>query len=143
MNKDCKPVLHFTLGMMLASIVAFLMHPLLWILPWAYFDWRFLSVGVLYLLVYGIVGLFIRWRWWKYPWKKQSLVVFFVVNATLAIALFIYFRWPRYIEFDGVRERWYMDGMTGMLILQSSIVAALLSAIPISLCCYWFKRNRE
>ena len=143
MNKDCNPILHFTLGMMLASIVAFFMHPLLWILPWTYFDWRFLSVGVLYILVYGVVGIFIRRKWWKYTWKKQALVVFFVVNATLAIALFIYFRWPRYIEFDGVRERWYMDGMTGMLILQSSIVAALLSAIPISLCCYWFKRNRE
>ena len=143
MNQDCKPVLHFTLGMILVAIVAFLMHPLLWMLAGPYFDWRFISVGVLYILVYGIVGMFVRWKWWKYLWKKQSLIVFIIINVFMAIALFIYFRWPRYIELDGGKERMYMDGMTGMLILLSSAVAALLSAIPISLCCYWFKWNRE
>lgn len=141
MNQECKPVLQFTLGMILASIVAFLMHPLLWLLAGPYFDWSFIWVGVLYILVYGIVGMFVRWKWWKYPWKKQALIVFIIIHVFMAIALFIYFRWPRYIEYDGVKERMYIDGMTGMLILLSSTVAALLSAIPISLCCYWFKRN--
>ena len=142
MNQDCKPVLHFTLGMILVALVAFLMHPLLWMLAGPYFDWSFIWVGVLYILVYGIVGMFVRWKWWKYPWKKQALIVFIIINVFMAIALFIYFCWPRYIEYDGVKERMYMDGMTGMLILLSSAIAALLSAIPISLCCYWFKRNR-
>ena len=64
MNQDCKPVLHFTFGMMLASVVAFLMHPLLWIQAGPYFDWSFLWVGVLYIFVYGAVGMFIRWKWW-------------------------------------------------------------------------------
>lgn len=141
MNQECKPVLQFTLGMILASIVAFLMHPLLWLLAGPYFDWSCIWVGVLYILVYGIVGMFVRWKWWKYPWKKQALIVFIIIHVFMAIALFIYFRWPRYIEYDGVKERMYIDGMTGMLILLSSTVAALLSAIPISLCCYWFKRN--
>lgn len=140
MNQDCKPVLHFTFGMMLASVVAFLMHPLLW---WPGFDWRFLSVGVLYIFVYGAVGMFIRWKWWRYTWKKQAIIVFFIVNTILAIALLIDLYRPRYIEIDGVRERWYMDGLTGMVFLLISAVAALFSAIPISLCCYWFKRNRE
>ena len=143
MNQDCRPVLHFTLGMILVSIVAFLMHPLLWMQAGPYFDWSFLGVGVLYILVYGIVGMFIRWKWWKYPWKKQALIVFIIINVFMAIALFIFFRWPRFLEYDEGKERMYMDGMTGMLILLSSTVAALLSAIPISLCCYWFKRNLE
>ena len=77
------------------------------------------------------------------PEKKQAIIVLFIVNTILAIALLIYLYWPRYIEIDGVRERWYMDGLTGMMILSTSAVAALFSAIPISLCCYWFKRNRE
>lgn len=140
MNQDCKPVLHFTFGMMLASVVAFLMHPLLW---WPDFDWSFLSVGVLYIFVYGAVGMFIRWKWWRYTWKKQAIIVFFIVNTILAIALLIDLHWPRYIEIDGVRERLDMDGLTGMVFLLISAVAALFSAIPISLCCYWFKRNRE
>lgn len=140
MNQDCKPVLHFTFGMMLASVVAFLMDPLLW---WPGFDWRFLSVGVLYIFVYGAVGMFIRWKWWRYTWKKQAIIVFFIVNTILAIALLIDLHWPQYIEIDGARERWYMDGLTGMVFLLTSAVAALFSAIPISLCCYWFKRNRE
>ena len=140
MNQDCKPVLHFTFGMMLASVVAFLMHPLLW---GPDFDWRFLSVGVLYIFVYGAVGMFIRWKWWRYTWKKQAIIVFFIVNTILAIALLIDLYRPRYIEIDGVRERLYMDGLTGMVFLLISAVAALFSAIPISLCCYWFKRNRE
>jgi len=143
MNQDCKPVLHFTFGMMLASVVAFLMHPLLWIQAGPYFDWSFLWVCVLYIFVYGAVGMFIRWKWWRYTWKKQAIIVLFIVNTILAIALLIYLYWPRYIEIDGVRERWYMDGLTGMMILSTSAVAALFSAIPISLCCYWFKRNRE
>lgn len=143
MNQDCKPVLHFTFGMMLASVVAFLMHPLLWIQAGPYFDWSFLWVGVLYIFVYGAVGMFIRWKWWRYTWKKQAIIVLFIVNTILAIALLIDLYWPRYIEIDGVRERWYMDGLTGMMILSTSAVAALFSAIPISLCCYWFKRNRE
>ena len=143
MNQDCKPVLHFTFGMMLASVVAFLMHPLLWIQAGPYFDWSFLWVGVLYIFVYGAVGMFIRWKWWRYTWKKQAIIVFFIVNTILAIALLIDLYRPRYIEIDGVRERWYMDGLTGMVFLLISAVAALFSAIPISLCCYWFKRNRE
>ena len=142
MKHECKPVLQFTGGMMLAAIAAFLMHPLLWMTAGLKFDGGVVWAAVLYMLVYGVAGMWSRWKWWQFSWKKQALLLFVIINVFLAIVLNIYLRWPRYMEFDGVRERWYMDGMTGMLFILTSAVAALLSAIPISLCCYYFKRDR-
>ena len=108
----------------------------------------------LFLLEFPLGGRFVHsclWRRWHvYPVEMVEVYLeetsnhrALYCNTILAISLLIYLHWPRYIEIDGVRERWYMDGLTGMMILSTSAVAALFSAIPISLCCYWFKRNRE
>ena len=143
MNQDNISIFHFAGAMMLASLAALLMHPLLWMLVkvGSPFDWSFVLVVVTYLLVYGFIGMFICWKCRRLSWKKQALLAFCVINAILAIVLFVYLSWPRYIEIDGIKERRYIDGMTFLMILMTSTFAALLSAIPISLCCYFFKKG--
>lgn len=127
---------------MLASLFAFLMHPILWfIIMNLTFDWVVIRVGVSYIIIYGLVGFFVYWKCWQYSWKRLALLSFFAINAVLAIALYIDLRWPRYLEIDGVKERVYIDAMTCLMILSTSAIAALLSAIPISLFCYWFKKD--
>ena len=143
MNQDYNSIFQFTGGMMLASFAAFLMHPLLWMQAMAGnpFDSIFLWVGVTYLLVYGFIGMFVYWKCWQLSWKKQALLAFCIINAILAIVLFVNLSWPRYIEIDGIKERRYIDAMTFLMILVTSTFASLLSAIPISLCCYYFKKG--
>ena len=144
MIQDIKPILQFAGRMMLASLFAFLMHPILWFIVMnPPFDWEFIRVGFTYIIIYGLVGLIVRWKCWQYSWKRFALLSFFAINAVLAIALFIDLRWPRYLEIDGVKERVYIDAMTGLMILTTSAIAALLSAIPISLCCYWFRKAAD
>jgi hypothetical protein len=91
----------------------------------------FLWVGVTYLLVYGFIGMFVCWKCWQLSWKKQALLAFCIINAILAIVLFVNLSWPRYIEIEGIKERRYIDAMTFLMILVTSTFAALLSAIPI------------
>ena len=143
MNQDYNSIFQFTGGMMLASLTAFLMHPLLWILAMAGnpLDCTFLWVGVTYLLVYGFIGMFVCWKCRQLSWKKQALLAFCIINAILAIVLFVNLSWPRYVEIEGIKERRYIDAMTFLMVLVTSTFAALLSAIPISLCCYYFKKD--
>ena len=49
---------------------------------------------------------------------------------------------PRYID-EGIGERYFMDGMTELLIFSISAFAAAFSALPIGLCCYLFKRQTD
>jgi len=142
MNQDYKSILQLTGAMMIASLAAFLMHPLLWtlVIVGPPFDWSFIWVGVTYLLVYGLIGMFVCWKCWQLSWKKQALLAFCAINTILAIVLFVNLNWPRYIEIEGIKERRYIDGMTFLMILVTSTLAAILSAIPISLCCYFFKK---
>jgi len=144
MNQKRKQILQFVGGMMLAALVAFLLHPLLWVLIGSGFDRAFLWVAIAYVVVYGAVGAFARWKYWHLSWKDLAFRAWAIITAILFIILMAYLRWPRYIEFaDGIRERFYMDGMTEMLILSTSALAAVFSAIPIALCCYLFKRKTD
>ena len=145
MSPKSKQSLQFAGGMMLAALVAFLLHPLFWWEARWGFDWEFLWVAVAYVVVFGAVGAFARWKYWHLSWKELAFRVWVIITAILFIILMVYFHWPRYIDFfeDGVRERFYWDGMTFMLILSTSALAAAFSAIPIGLCCYLFKRQTD
>ena len=143
MSQKSKQILQFAGGMMLAALVAFLLHPLLWVLIRCGFDWGFLWLAAVCVLVYGAVGAFARWKYWHLSWKELAFRVWAIIVAILFIILMVYIYWPRYIDFfeDGVRERFYWDGMTFMLILSTSALAAAFSAIPIGYCCFLFKRQ--
>ena len=144
MSQKSKQILQFAGGMMLAALVAFLLHPLLWVMIGSGFDWAFLWVAVAFVVVFGAVGAVARWKYWHLSWKELAFRVWVIITAILFIILMAYLRWPRYIEFaDGIRERFYWDGMTFMLILSTSALAAAFSAIPIGLCCYLFKRQTD
>ena len=90
------------------------------------YDWAFMRVGFIYFLVYGLVGLFIRCKYWQNSWKRLAFLSILVINTVLAIALFIDLRWSRYLEIDGVKERVYIDAMTNLMVLLTSAIAALL-----------------
>ena len=143
MTQKSKQILQFAGGMMLAALVAFLLHPLLWVLIRCGFEWGFLWLAAVCVLVYGAVGAFTRWKYWHLSWKELAFRVWGIITAILFIILMVYIYWPRYIDFfeDGVRERFYWDGMTFMLILSTSAFAAAFSAIPIGYCCFLFKRQ--
>ena len=144
MSQKSKPILQFAGGMMLAALVAFLLHPLLWVLIRCGFDWGFLWVAAVCALVYGAVGAFARWKYWHLSWKELAFRVWVISTAILFIILMVYIYWPRYIDFgDGIRERDLMDGMTALLFLSTSAFAAAFSAFPIGLCCYIFKRETD
>ena len=145
MTQKSKQILQFAGGMMLAALVAFLLHPLLWVLIRCGFDWGFLWLAAVCVLVYGAVGAFARWKYWHLSWKELAFRVWGIITAILFIILMVYIYWPRYIDFfeDGVRERFYWDGMTFMLILSTSAFAAAFSAIPIGYCCLLFKRQTD
>ena len=144
MSQKSKPILQFAGGMMLAALVAFLLHPLLWILIRCGFDWGFLWVAAVCALVYGAVGALARWKYWHLSWKELTFRVWVISTAILFIILMVYIYWPRYIDFgDGIRERDLMDGMTALLFLSTSAFAAAFSAFPIGLCCYIFKRETD
>ena len=143
MSPKSKQILQFAGGMMLAALVAFLLHPLLWVLIRCGFDRDFLWVAAVCVLVYGAVGAFARWKYWHLSWKELAFRVWVIITIILFIILEVFLSWPRYIDFDGdgIMERELMDGMTAMLCLTTSALAAAFSAIPIGLCCYLFKRN--
>ena len=144
MHQKSKPILQFAGGMILAALVAFLLHSLLWVMIRCGFDWDFLWVAVVYVLVYGTVGAFARWKYWHLSWKELAFRVWVIITTILFIILMVYNYWPKYFDFgDGIRERYFMDGMTGLLILSTSAFAAAFSAIPIGLCCYLFKRKTD
>jgi len=144
MSQKSKPILQFAVGMILAALVAFLLHPLLWVLIRCGFDWGFLWVAAICVLVYGVVGAFARWKYWHLSWKELAFRVWVIISAILFIVLMVYIYWPRYIYYgDGVGERHIMDGMTALLFFSTSAFAAAFSAIPISLCCYLFKRQTD
>jgi len=142
MIRKSKQILQFAGGMMLAALVAFLLHPLLWVLIRCGFDWGFLWVAAVYVLVYGAVGAFARWKYWHLSWKELAFRVWSIITAILFIILMVFIYWPRYIEFgEGIREQHLMDGMTALLFFSTSAFAAVFSAIPIGYCCYLFKRQ--
>ena len=145
MSQKSKQILQFAGGMMLAALAAFLLHPLLWVMIGSGFDWAFLWVAVAFVVVFGAVGAVARWKYWHLSWKELAFRVWVIITAILFITLIVYFRWPRYIDFfeDGVRERFYWDGMTIMLILSTSAIAAAFSALPVGLCCFLFKRQTD
>lgn len=130
---------------MLASLVAFLMHPLLWTQMniGSPFDWSFMWIAGLYLFVYGITGVFVRMKCVHFSWKRQALISFFIINVILATALYINLSWPVFIEYDGIKEqRHIVDGLTILIVLITSSIAALLSVIPIGICCYFFRKEK-
>ena len=147
MSPKSKQILQFTGGMMLAALVAFLLHPLFWWeVRWG-FDWEFLWVAVAFVVVFGAVGAFARWKYWHLSWKELAFRVWVIITAILFIILMVYIYWPRYRYFDlngnGIGERCLMDGMTALLIFSISAFAATFSALPIGLCCYLFKRKTD
>lgn len=133
MSQKSKPILQFAGGMMLAALVAFLLHPLLWVLIRCGFDWGFLWVAAVCVLVYGAAGAFARWKYWHLSWKELTFRVWVIITAILFIILMICIYWPGYID----------DGMTTLLLFSTSAFAAAFSAIPIGLCCYLFKRQTD
>lgn len=147
MSRKSKQILQFASGMMLAALVAFLLHPLLWVLIRCGFDWGFLWVAAVCVLAYGAVGAFARWKYWHLSWKDLAFRVWAIITAILFIILMVYIYWPRYRYFDlngnGIGERCLMDGMTALLFFSTSTLAAAFSAIPIGLCCYLFKRQTD
>ena len=141
MSPKSKQILQFAGGMMLAALVAFLLHPLLWWeVRWG-INWEFLWVAVAFVVVFGAVGAFARWKYWHHSWKELAFRVWVIITIILFIILMVYIYWPRYIDFygDGNKERQLMDGMTALLFFSTSALAAAFSAIPIGLCCYLFK----
>ena len=147
MSQKSKQILQFAGGMMLAALVAFLLHPLLWVLIRCGFDWGFLWLAAVCVLVYGAVGAFARWKYWHLSWKELAFRVWGIITAILFIILMVYIYWPRYRYFDlngnGIGERCLMDGMTALLFFSTSAFAATFSALPIGLCCYLFKRQTD
>ena len=142
MSRNSKQILQFAGGMMLAALVAFLLHPLLWVLIRCGFDWGFLWVAAVCVLVYGAVGAFARWKYWHLSWKELAFRVWAIITAILFIILMVYIYWPRYIDYgEGIGEQHIMDGMTALLFFSTSAFAAAFSAIPIGYCCYLFKRQ--
>lgn len=133
MSQKNKPILQFVGGMMLAALVAFLLHPLLWVLIRCGFDWGFLWVAAVCVLVFGAVGAFARWKYWRLSWKELAFRVWVIITAILFIILMIYIYWPGYID----------DGMTALLLFSTSAIAAAFAAFPIGLCCYLFKRQTD
>jgi hypothetical protein len=144
MSQKSKPILQFAGGMMLAALVAFLLHPLLWVLIRCGFDWGFLWVAAVCVLVFGAVGAFARWKYWRLSWKELAFRVWVIITAILFIILMVYIYWPMYIDYgDGIVERGLMDGMTALLFFSTSAIAIAFSAFPIGLCCYLFKRQTD
>ena len=144
MSQKSKQILQFAGGMMLAALAAFLLHPLLWVLIRCGFDWSFLWLAAVCVLVYGAVGAFARWRYWHLSWKELAFRVWVIITIILFIILMVYIYWPRYIDFgEGIRERHLMDGMTALLFFSTSAIAAAFSALPIGLCCFLFKRQTD
>ena len=140
MSQKSKQILQFAGGMMLAALAAFLLHPLLWeMIRWD-FDRSILWVAVSYVVVYGAVGAFTRWKYWHLSWKELALRVWGIITAILFIILMVFIHWPKYID-EGIGERYFMYGMRELLIFSISAIAAAFSAIPIGLCCYLFKRQ--
>ena len=140
MSQKSKPILQFAGGMMLAALVAFLLHPLLWVLIRCGFDWGFLWAAAVCVLVYGAAGAFARWKYWHLSWKELAFRVWVIITAILFIILMVYIYWPRHIDYgDGIGERHLMDGMTALLFFSTSTLAAAFSALPIGLCCFLFK----
>ena len=135
MNSVDKRFWHFVGGMMLAAIVAFLLNPCVWMkdfLPvWPETFLEYVLVGCEYLLVYGVVGAISRKKLWHYPWGNLAFLLFIIINAILVVLLFLYGRWKGEPGYEMV------FGFTLLL----SVGAALLSGIPIYLCCYLSKRN--
>ena len=132
MNLKNKQLFQFVGGMMLAAIVAFLLNPCVWMTdfhPGTIFD--YVLVGCEYLLVYGIAGAISRKQLWHQPWGNLAFLLFVIINAILAVLLFLFLRW-KYEAGDEI--------MVGFTLLFSA-GAAVLSGIPIFLCCYLFKRN--
>ena len=147
MGQKNKQILQFAGGMMLAALVAFLLHPLLWWeVRWG-INWEFLLVAVAFVVIFGAVGAFARWKYWHFSWKELAFRVWVIITAILFIILMVYIYWPRYRYFDlngdGIGERCLMDGMTALLFFSTSALAAAFSAIPIGLCCYLFKRQTD
>ena len=144
MGQKSKPILQFAGGMMLAALVAFLLHPLLWVLIRCGFDWGFLWAAAVCVLAYGAVGAFARWKYWHLSWKELASRIWVIITAIIFIILMVYIYWPRYIDYgDGIGERGLMDGMTALLFFSTSAFAAAFSAFPIGLCCYLFKRQTD
>ena len=142
MSRKSKQILQFAGGMMLAALVAFLLHPLLWVLIRCCFDWGFLWVAAVCVLVYGAVGAVARWKYWHLSWKELAFRVWAIITAILFIILMVYIYWPRYIDYgEGIGKQHLMDGMTALLFFSTSAFAAAFSAIPIGYCCYLFKRQ--
>ena len=142
MSRKRIQILQFAGGMMLAALVAFLLHPLLWVLVRCGFDWSFLCVAAVCVLVYVAVGAFARWKYWHLSWKELAFRVWTIITAILFIILMVYIYWPRYIDYgEGIREQHLMDGMTALFFFSTSAFAAAFSAIPIGYCCYLFKRQ--
>ena len=142
MSRKSKQILQFASGMMLAALVAFLLHPLLWVLIRCGFDWGFLWVAAVCVLAYGAVGAFARWKYWHLSWKDLAFRVWAIITAILFIILTVYIYWPRHIHYgEGLGEQYLMDGMTALLFFSTSAFAAAFSAIPIGYCCYLFKRQ--
>ncbi len=113
---------------MLAALVAYLLHPLLWVLIRGGFDWGFLWVAAVSVLVYGAVGAFARWKYWHLSWKELAFRVWGITTAILFIILMVYIYWPMYIDYgDGIGERRLMDGMTALLFFSTSAFAAAFS----------------
>ena len=143
MKPENKQTVIFGLRMMACSIFALLLHPLVWIVGREALIWGIdfhLADGIpviFYLVVYGIVGA-IGWRLFhSRKWWVLSILLFLAINVVMALALFVSLA----VEPVG-------DGMTWLLVLTASLVAALLSAIPISLTCKWYKdslvdKNKE
>lgn len=138
MKPENKQTVIFGLRMMVCSIFALLLHPLVWILGrevlcWGYdFRWADGIPVLYYLVVYGIIGA-IGWRLFhtRRRWVL-SIILFLTINAVMALTLYVNLT----LEPIG-------DAMTGLLVLTASLVAALLSAIPISLTCKWYKDSPE
>ena len=144
MSQNSNQILQFAGGMMLAALVAFLLHPLLWWeVRWG-FNWEFLWVAVAFVVVFGAVGAFARWKYWHHSWKELAFRVWVIITIILFIILMVYIYWPRYIDYgDGIRVRHLMDGMTALLFFSTSVIAAAFSALPVGLCCYLFKRKTD
>ena len=144
MGQKSKPILQFTGGMMLAALVAFLLHPLLWVLIRCGFDWGFLWVAAVCVLVYGAVGAFVCWKYWHLSWKELAFRIWVIITAILFTFLMVYIYWPGHIDYgDGIGERHLMDGMTALLFFSTSTLVAAFSALPIGLCCFLFKRQTD
>ena len=142
MSPKSKQILQFAGGMILAALVAFLLHPRLWMMIRWGFEWSFLWVAVAYVVVYGAVGAFARWKYWHLSWKELAFRIWVIITAILFIILMVYIHWPRYID-EGIGERYFIDGMTELLIFSISAFAATFSALPIGLCCYLFKLQTD